>query len=145
MSRVRIRFRLLQDDGYPPVGEETVWAEASECGQLYTLDNIPFFIVDATLGDRVSVIADFDRKLWFRSVVSRSGNSLIRLVFFKEEYMGEVRSNLVELGCSIEVLLSRSMFAVSVPPECDLSDVQACLVHWSEKGVLDYEEALLRH
>ncbi len=42
-SRVKIVFELQQDeDGYPPVTRESLWATPTD-GGLYRLDNIPFF------------------------------------------------------------------------------------------------------
>jgi len=49
MSRVKIHFKLRQDEGFPPVVGD-VWAEASEDKGIYTLDNIPFFYRQCKLG-----------------------------------------------------------------------------------------------
>ena len=77
---VKIHFQLEQDeDGYPPVAVESVWAQpAGQTGE-YIVDNVPFFTRDATIGDTVRVRED-DGNLWFERVVARSTNSLVRVV-----------------------------------------------------------------
>ena len=78
----KVHFRLVQDeDGYPPVSVESVWAQPSTKAGEYVLDNIPFFAREATIGDVVQVREE-EGHLWFDKVVRRSQNSLVRVVFF---------------------------------------------------------------
>ena len=55
-SQVKILFQLTQDeDGYPPIQVEGVWAlSAPDGADGYLIDNVPFFTRDATL-QRLSV------------------------------------------------------------------------------------------
>ena len=48
----RIHVRLEQDDeGYPPYGVETLWAEMN--GEIGVIDSIPFFTDQIAPGDSV--------------------------------------------------------------------------------------------
>jgi hypothetical protein len=69
---VRIHFQLEQDeDGYPPVVVESLWAESGENHNEYVIDNVPFFVRVATIGDTVRVREE-DGNRWFESLVHRS-------------------------------------------------------------------------
>lgn len=142
-DHVKIQFRLRQDvDGYPPVAVEGVWATKAPSGG-YTLDNIPFFARDATLGDTVSVTVE-DGTFWFSGVLNRSGNSLLRVVLLDPSRVGELRNGLSGLGCSTEWDQPHNLVGVNVPGAVSLAVVQAYLRTESAGGWLDYEEPILR-
>jgi hypothetical protein len=143
MSSVRVHFKLDQEDGYPPVVVESLWTEAIGDGSTYLIDSIPFYVKIATLGDKISV-TDEDGRLWFKSVLEISRNSLIRAVMFVEAERGRVVEHLREMGCSIEMLESRNLVAINVPADVRLLDVQQFLALLAERDVLDYEEPILR-
>jgi hypothetical protein len=144
VSHIRIHFRLEQVNGYPPDVEESLWTQVAKGGEGYVLDNIPFFVSTATLGDRVSATNDDDGRLWYLETIERSTNSLLRVVVFQGHELEGVASALRDLGCDVEVLVARSLLAVNVPSEVDLTKVQDYLVCVAEQGSLDYEEPLLR-
>ena len=61
---VKIRFGLEQGaDGYPPRGNEGLWA-APLGGGAYRVANLPWFVPDVALGDVVHAVADRDGVLW---------------------------------------------------------------------------------
>lgn len=141
-NHAKIQFRVAQDaGGYPPVAAEGIWATKAPTG--YTLDNIPFFAREATLGDTVSVTVE-DGTLWFSAVLIRSGNSLLRVVLFDPCRVDEVRKGLSGLGCSTEWDQPHKLVGVNVPYTSSLSAVQAYLQRESAQGWLDYEEPILR-
>ncbi len=143
-DRKKIHFQLTQDeDGYPPVGVESVWAEPGENPGEYIIDNIPFFIREATLDDVVRV-REQDGQLWFEATVRPSLHSLIRIVFFDLEQVDRVSKRLTDLGCEIEHFRAYKLLAVSIPANVKLSDVQSYLRSESDAGTLDYEEPILR-
>ena len=141
---VKIHFRLEQDaDGYPPVAVESVWAQpAAEAGE-YVVDNVPFFTREATIGDTVRARKE-DGNLWFKSVVARSENSLVRIVFFERGAVGAISRQLESLGCSVEYIATHNLLAVSIPGNVLLADIQAYLQHEAKADKIDYEEAILR-
>jgi Domain of unknown function (DUF4265) len=144
-SSVKVQFRLQADeDDYPPVAVESVWATPVAERNELVIDNIPFFVKDATVGDRICVSIDSDGVAWFAGVVKRSGHSLLRVVFFDLSIGDAVASTLRQLGCSFEWFRERNLLAVDVPPQASLDEVQRYLASTAERGVIDYEEALLR-
>nr|WP_128797943.1 DUF4265 domain-containing protein [Corallococcus coralloides] len=145
VSEIRkIFFRLEQDeDGYPPVGVESLWARSSGNGR-FVLDNTPFFVRDATLGDEIEV-AEEDGQLWYRSTVGRSNNSLIRIVVPEDVDSADIRSALERLGCTSESLPAYQLIALSVPENASLKEVRRYLEEAVASGdIADYEEPILR-
>ena len=141
--RAKVYFRLWQDDdAHPPVNRESVWAKQVEGG--FVLDGIPFFTREATFGDLVAVLADGNGALWFDGIESASAHSLIRVFFFDDDCVASVRTFLEALGCATKRRKASKLVAVDVPPEADLSRIQAFLRYETELGRLDYEDALLR-
>jgi len=144
ISGAKVHFRLSQDeDGYPPVAVESLWASRTAESNEFVVDNIPFFTYEAALGDVVRVRQE-DGELWFDDVAKRSENSLLRVVFFDKEHIDEVSEKLVALGCSTEHMATHSLIAVNVPASASLAEVQAYLQESADAGVLDYEEPILR-
>lgn len=140
---VKINFRVSPgDDGYPPVVAESLWANPA--GDSYLIDSIPFFTSDAMHGDRVVARNGEGDALWFDSVLQRSGNSLIRVVFFDVGSEDAIVSHLTGLGCGTERMAQFRLLAVDIPRNVSLVDVQAYLQAQAAAGLIDYEEPLLR-
>ena len=141
---VKVYFRLVQDeDGYPPVAVETLWAKRGANRREYVIDNIPFFARDATIGDTV-LVREEDGCRWFERLVRRSRNSLMRVVFFDRTCVERVSEHLVAQGCSTEYLRDHNLLAVNVPDSVNLADVQDYLQAEASTGSIDYEEPILR-
>ena len=141
---VKVHFQLEQDeDGYPAVAVESLWAEPGTKPDEYVIDNVPFFVRDATIGDTVRVREE-DGHRWFDSLVHRSQNSLIRVVFFERDYVDTVSERLVAMGCSTEYLREHSLMAVSIPISANLMNVQTYLLAESGADRVDFEEPILR-
>lgn len=144
MSPVKINFRLVQDeDGYPPVAVESLWAEPRETSGEYVIDNVPFFVSNVTLGDVVRVREEEGLR-WFDDILSRSRNSLFRIVFFDRNCVGAIGEELAALGCSTEYLREHNLMAVNIPEKVALANVQAYLQSKASMGILDYEEPIIR-
>jgi hypothetical protein len=138
----KVVFQLEQDeDGYPPVTIESVWAREEADGR-FVLDNIPFFATQATLGDLVDVAFEGGEARYV-ATVRHSGNSLIRVLCARGSDPADVRAGLAALGCSTEWLAAYSIVAVNVPPEVSLSEAQKFLNRGAESGKWEYEEPLL--
>ena len=143
-EHVRVHFPLHQDeDGYPPVAVETLWAIPTEQHHEYTIDNIPFFATQATSGDVIRA-NEVDNQLWFDDLIKPSGNSLLRAVFFDSSKVQEVREHLIRMGCSSEWDKNHSLIAIRVPLTANLASVQGYLGEQASAGYLDYEEPILR-
>lgn len=143
-EQAKIYFRLQQDeDGYPDIGVESVWAKLGSKSGEYVLDNIPFFIRDATIGDTVKAREE-DGQLWFDGLVSRSTNSLVRIVFYDRKCEPRIAKELTVLGCQGEYFQKYNILAVSIPDNVKLSDIQAYLDREAGAGNIGYEEPILR-
>lgn len=141
---VKVFFHLKQDeDGYPEVTAESVWAKPTGAADEYIVDNIPFFIREATIGDTLKALKA-EGVLWFDSLRTRSGNSLIRVVLFEHSLKEKINDKLNAMGCSTEYSKDHSLFAVNIPAKVDLSDVQAYLQSEADLGNIDFEEPILR-
>jgi hypothetical protein len=140
---VKINFRMKAgEDGYPPVTVEALWANPA--GDGYLIDSIPFFTSEATNGDRVVARSGEGDALWFDCILQRSGNSLIRVVFFDLDIQDAVVRHLTGLGCGTERMAQFKLLAVDIPQSVVLDDVQTYLQTQASMGLIDYEEPILR-
>ncbi len=143
MKRVKLMFQIEQDDdGYPPISVESVWAKPTGSG-TYLVDNIPFFATDAALGDEVNA-KDIDGDLFYVSMKKPSGNSLLRVVFFDSKASDDLIEQLARLECDTERSHVDCLVAINVPPPVKLRKVQQLLNTGCERQHWDYEEPLLR-
>lgn len=139
----KMHFRLVPDaDGWPPVAVESVWVTVREDGR-FVVGNIPVFATDATLDDVVEAAWE-DGELRYKTTVTASGNSLLRVICCKGSDPAQVRAELKELGCSTELDDRHGIIAVNVPSDVDLGVVQEFLARGAQDEKWDYEEALLR-
>jgi hypothetical protein len=144
MNGTKIHFRLHQDEnGYPPVTIESVWALKAE-PEGYFLDNIPFFEREATLGDLVSA-KESEGIFWFERILKPSANSLLRAMFFDKGRINEIRHGLSNMGCESEAYPDQNLITINLPPSQSLKAVQEYLRAAADQGWLDYEEPILRH
>lgn len=139
----KILFALTQDDdGYPPMDVEGVWAiEADDGG--YEIDNIPFFASQATVGDIIEA-KSVDDRLFYEGTRRPSKHSLLRVALFDGRDPAPLRSKLAKLGCSTEQSHLACLIAVDVPPNVSLDEVRALLDDGCDRGFWDYEEPILR-
>jgi hypothetical protein len=141
-SQHKIVFRLEPDeDGYPPVGYESVWADRLPDG-TYRIDNLLWYSYDAAWGDIVSA-KEADGELFFDELVSPSGNSLLRVIVYKEDDVPVLINKLKPLGCDCE--RNGRLVAVNVPAGVDYSPIFQFLMAGQERGSWGFEEAVLGH
>ncbi|PYC25581.1 hypothetical protein DMX02_05925 [Pseudomonas jessenii] len=140
----KIFFKLTVTDDYPPVSSESVWAESLASGS-FTVKNIPFYSKDACLDDEILTKAGADGERYFERVITSSGNSTIRIIFFDagEPHISNVLEKLVVMGCTWEGM-SEKFFSVNIPVSVSLDEVIEYLSKGEENGWLDYEYGLLR-
>ena len=136
----RILFQLSQnEDGYPPLAAETMWATYLGEG-AYRIDNIPFFATRVSFGDVIE--ADLiDGRPTFTKVRERGGHSTLRVVAFDAATVPDLRSAIRELGCETELSHLPRLISVDVPPSASLEALRAFLTAGAAQGRWDYEEA----
>ncbi|UVM48175.1 DUF4265 domain-containing protein [Pseudomonas sp. B21-015] len=140
----KIFFKLIVTDDYPPVSSESVWAESSASGS-FIVKNIPFYSKDACLDDEILIKAGADGERYLEKVITSSGNSTIRIIFFDAgiPHISIVLEKLVNMGCTWEGM-SEKFFSVNIPVSVSLDEVIEYLNEGEDKELLDYEYGLLR-
>ncbi|MGW2557312.1 DUF4265 domain-containing protein [Streptomyces sp. NPDC001635] len=145
-GRIRVVYQLQQDQGWPPVAEEGVWAVALS-DDLVRIDNTPWFIRDLALGDLVRVVADSASILRPVEKISWAGNCAIRIIPYPESgrfgSLQQVLDLFSPLGVTGEGIAQFGMVALAVPPTADLAAVKGLLSRGSDDGWWDYEEACI--
>lgn len=142
---VKVLFSIEQDDeGYPPVSGETLWARPTEDG-FYELDNSPFYAVDVSWKDVVDAEPMSEHGLKFKKVVRRSGHSTIRVIALQKDELPILQKKLEKLQCSWEGSDLPSLITVDIPPSVDIHEVMTLLQEGSDERLFDYEEASIQH
>jgi len=144
---VHVRFKLLpDDDGWPPVGSEGLWAVPLG-DDLVRLDSIPWFARNVASGDTFRVSADVDGVLWATDKVAWSGNCTVRVVPFRDGPLGgsgqAVLDAFASLGADGEGLRQYGIVALNILPGVDLGAVRRLLRQGVEAGWWDYEEGCI--
>lgn len=140
----KVFFNLIVEDDYPPVSSESVWGEKT-ASSTFIVKNIPFYSRDACLHDEVAVIAGVDGEHLFDKVVTSSGNSTIRIIFFAEgvPHISPVLESLVNIGCKWEGM-SKKFFSINIPAEVSFDEAIDLLAEGKGKDWLDFEYGLVR-
>lgn len=130
----KILFYLDRDqDGYPPVDVESLWASSRDEG--YELDNIPFYAKGVALGDIVSAEADAGGALVYGRVVRRGGHSTYR-IWLRDAGPDEVQRTVDVLrghGLAVEMDVP-GLLAIDIPPSVSLDGAEAVLFEGADSG-----------
>lgn len=125
----KVLFRVQNEDGSAEV--ETLWA-SSLGGDKYRLDNSPFWAYGISWEDIVfAPFLESEGYPTFQSVVSKSGNSTVRVIFDPPIESGneseKMLQGLVAIGCSYEGM-NNNYVAVNIPPAVALDSVRNYLI-----------------
>lgn len=125
----KVLFRVPSEDGSAEV--ETLWA-TSLGGDEYRLDNSPFWAYGVSWEDVVSApFSEEEGFPTFRSVVRKSGNRTVRIIFDPPTESGSeserVLQGLVAIGCSYEGM-NKKYVSVNIPPSVTLDSVRNYLI-----------------
>lgn len=144
MDKVKVVFPLEQDDeGYPPVEIELVWATPLEELGFCRLENIPFYAVGVSLHDEISV-SFVDGRTVFNGHVRDKGHSTFRVVVFDASDVPAVIRDIKESGGSCEVSNIATFLAVDVPDASLVPSMRRTLGTWLLKRRIDIEESNVR-
>lgn len=142
IDRVKILFEY--DAGTLGSTEvEAMWAIRTAEG--FKLDNIPFYAREISAGDIISASPDPDGMLRFKTLITPSQHSTVRLWFTKgrEDEVPHVRQALRDLGCPSELSDLPRLVAVDIPPTISYDIVRNVLNNYESDGLLEYEESCL--
>ena len=139
----KVFFPLEVDDGYPPVGVESLNAKKLGNGK-FQLDNTPFFFEGISLGDVVSadLIPDSDERYWFDEVLVQSANQSLSIILIDINRSDEIAQRLKSFGCYCEYgeFGNLKMLAVSVLEICNYDEVFEYLEKLEDVDVLSFAE-----
>lgn len=140
----KIVFLLEQDDdGYPPDTREALWAKRLSDGD-FVIDSIPFFVCDISPEDEVEAQL-IDNELRFSRLVKPSGISTFHLILADPEDNVNIRKKIDSMQCKSEYNARIGLIAVEVPKSTPIEPFLQFIMTAKSHGVLDYEEAALRH
>jgi hypothetical protein len=144
---VKIRFELEpDDDGWPPVGGESLWA--FDLGQdRYRLDNTPWFVRGVACYDVVEAVApNADSVPVVSRVVEHSGHLTVRVLPL-DDHGVDVLATLIEefnaLGVDCEGDQHHGLLALDIPPSTLLAPIKEYLDSGEANGRWEYEEGLV--
>ena len=132
----KIFFKLIIEDNYPPVSEESIWG-VDLGNNLFKINNIPFYTKDVSFDDTVSVV-DIDGVLHYKKTIKSSGNSTIRIIFFDGKEIEDCINAIQKMGCDYEKF-SSTFIAINIPITTNLEIVLDYLEYLSFKEIADYE------
>ncbi|WP_127505763.1 serine hydrolase [Actinoplanes solisilvae] len=141
---VKVFFHLRAEDGWPPVGTESLWARPVSA-DVVELDNTPFFARGVSCGDHVRVVPEDDGTLTAVDVVEWSQRCTVRVVPFRAGPLRGDRQRVPDefatVGVSGEGIEQYSIVALDIPPTANLAAVKRLLRDGVERGWWDYEES----
>ncbi len=134
----------VDEDGWPPVGSERVWAYDVGNGR-YRIDNVAWFVPDLAVGDIVVAREpDPDQHPVFERIESRSDHVTVRLIVFRQGPMEGRLERAVEafagLGVWAEGIAQYGMVALDIPPHADLRRIHELLCQGADDGLWEWEE-----
>lgn len=134
----------VDDDGWPPVSSERVWATHLG-GDAYRIGNAPWFVLDLAVDDVVEATPpDPDSQPVFVRLLEPSDHITIRLIVYST---GPLRGDLaramqpfVDLGAWGEGAQGYAMVALDIEPTLPLAEMKRLLVAGEQDGSWAYEE-----
>jgi hypothetical protein len=119
MDAEYVKVRVSNGDG----NVETLWAIRVGDGNLFRLDNAPYFAYGISEGDVIEGEPVADGMFDFLRVEERSGNRTVRVIHRSQPRADDaVLAGLLEIGCLVEGGPGQ-LVSVTVPPSVDLNVV----------------------
>lgn len=141
--KVLFNLELKDEDGWPPVASEGLWAEP--LGQdSYRVDNVPWFVRSLAADDIVEARAGSDGVLWATGRRSLSGRLTIRVI---PQRYGPLSGNwqavvdaFAPFNIYVEAAAEYNLVALDIPPDADLAAIKTILTAGEGDGRWDFEE-----
>ena len=130
----KVFFALDIEDGWPPVGVESVWCE--KVGDNYRLKNVPFFIPDIARDDVFYAEIDpVNKHVFDFEIIESSGRSVVWFMNNSDLNISKFKEKLTQLGCSVEGFPKFSLSSIDVPPDIDFDALENLVDHYENKGL----------
>jgi hypothetical protein len=147
-ASVKVCFELeREDDDWPPVRTESVWAQAVGADE-YELKNIPWFAKGFAIGDRVRAERGVDGALIVREQLAWSGRYTIRVIptgggSSREQIEGVIAA-FSPLGVECEGgLPAFRIVALDIPPTARQAEIKGLLQEGEAEGRWGWEEGCI--
>lgn len=141
---VRVHFALEPQDGWPPVPDEALWAQAIGGGR-YLIESPPWYVRGVAVDDEVSARADDDGRLWADGEVAPGGRLTVRVLPLPEGPLGGDPAAVAEafgpLGVRCGDPSRHGIVALDIPGDGDLPAIKALLLDGESAGRWDFDEA----
>jgi hypothetical protein len=129
-----LKFRLeIDDDGWPPVGSESIPVIEREDGQ-YEVAVPPFFLKDISVGDQITVDLDDENYVTGWTHQSRSGRSTIWLLKGDAADLEPHLESLKNLNCNVERFTQVTLCSIDVPESVSVSEIDAIMARIKADG-----------
>jgi hypothetical protein len=137
-----VYVRLRKDElGYPPKEWEQLKAEPTEKPDVYRLKSIPFYARGLAYDDQILVTTSQEGYFpVYRSVVSRSGYSTMRLMIAGNEDHQKLIEYFTQRDTFLEFL--GNLVALAIPRR-KFEEVSDFIVHEKQNGRWDAEDGFL--
>jgi hypothetical protein len=129
----QLMFVLEIDDGWPPVAKECM--TCSDCESGYRIEVPPLFIKDLSVGDVISIERNDEGEVSAWSHVEKSMRSTIWIMVSGGHSINDGLDCLKKLKCNVEEFEPYNYFAIDVPAECQVEQLDACLNALSGENV----------
>lgn len=141
MKTVKLNFILEVEDGFPPIGVETLNARACDDG-IFEILNTPFFIKEIAYHDMVSAKKNESGRLEFSECVKQSSFKAISIIFWSDEVRGRIIDEFQGKDCIIEYgeFPGYRMLAIAIPHTTDYTEIKSVLDVYERDGDLSYAE-----
>ena len=140
----KVIFRLTVDDeGYPPVAYESVWAFGLT-DSSYLIDDVPYYVYGVSKGDTVRANR-VEGELFVSSVIARGGHSTLRVFADDTRIQASMVQELMQRGAKCSVTTGLSLFSVDIAPDVDFEIIDHFLVSRCDGEHIAYEDACLQH
>jgi hypothetical protein len=126
----QLTFALDPEDGWPPVGAESLPFELSSEGARLLVP--PLFVKGLAVGDRIEVTATLNEQVAGWSVVSEAGHSTVWLMAFGGLELEELLSKARGMGCSTSIFPTKVLAAIDLPPTVAGQELDDLLAPYGE-------------
>ena len=124
----KLSFQLEVEDGWPPVAAEVM--ECTQVDKSFRIESAPLFLKGLSVGDLIIATPDEEGRVWEWQHLAKSDRTTIWLARLSLEAQGEIDATLLKLrGLKCNVTRSEALgcFAIDVPADCPIDDVDRCL------------------
>ncbi len=138
----KVYFHLEQDDGYPPISIEMLNVSALG-GDLYRIENTPFFISNVSYNDVVMAVPnDATEHLEFKAVVEQSDFTALSIILMDSSMDTLLMDLFRGLDCVIEYgeFGVYRVLAVAVPSNVDYESLREELQSFEDRELISYSE-----